>query len=927
MLSTHKQQLLDYLREVAGPDAGYIEVTIKNCQKGKAFTSDEAGLIKAARFIAQWDELNDIVHIGAAPRWRPPTGQNGRSMESDIAKAPHVWVDVDLPNAQELLDAFPVKPTMIIASGRPGHRQAYWRLDEAAPIDKGKPVMQLLAKALKGDATANYDRIMRPPGTTNRKPEANGAVVEIVHFDDRTVTLDELTAACPGEVFTPAPIPSTPRPAAPATNTNNVAPDGTEWDTTIQGLDVEECERLDRVTKDTPNQTKAKVKNHAKVKISHARTAMANAQETERGYGAMQLLGVARDIGRCLGGGLLYAEAKRMLQDFETEMGAADAEHVKNNARSIKRGLAQGSQKPWRPGRESVASAATVVSQDKAGGLRTHGDVTMVATMSESAGPGEALFMNGAIKVLAVVGTEDAGVNQAYEVELTVGGRTRTSYLETADVADGKRLKKWAIDRGIEIYRVLNAVPNGLDDVYRLNRFLLSQGAPQSKVIHTIGWNKEADAFLTMEGRITADGFEPGFNGVRPHPHMVRQHLTRHRYGTEKTVDEARDALREVLTWQHPRTSAMFGCWTVLSVLKPLMLAKKGGLVPFLAVQAPQGTGKSEGQLPTLLSLFGAPERPLAGNTTLPTFRDAVSAHNAGAIWMDDSEHVSSKLFWEYIRSSTTNAAYLKKAGDNVTSMEIPLTASIVLSGEGLKIQDDGALEERSVFIVPEDPRNRKSVHGLADQYADMQLWREHNPNPTDYAAAMVQLCLQQADLIDLLPTLTGGLPGRRGEKAAAMRLGALVLERMTESAEGTFGSFVEAWINESLQQKTRHVFEAQFLRDLLAIQEPVSFQAYEGPANGKPGSALLFDERNELWVSIQNGLAWMREKRIELRSGMDDAGVLGVQAKDAGCEWKKGKRVSGRQINVWRIPPDMAYRIGWGPDPDVSNAQMGMDG
>jgi hypothetical protein len=86
------------------------------------------------------------------------------------------WVDIDDSAGVERLRAFAHRPHLVVASGRPGGLHAYWRLAAPVPPKKGEAANRALAQALGGDRqSANRGRIMRLPGTLNRKPRPPAA--------------------------------------------------------------------------------------------------------------------------------------------------------------------------------------------------------------------------------------------------------------------------------------------------------------------------------------------------------------------------------------------------------------------------------------------------------------------------------------------------------------------------------------------------------------------------------------------------------------------------------------------------------------------------------------------------------------------------------------------------------------------------------
>lgn len=86
------------------------------------------------------------------------------------------WIDIDEAANAERLRAFRCRPHLVVASGGSGGMHAYWRLAAPVPPADGEAANRRLAGALGGDPrSTNRGRIMRLPGTLNRKAEATGA--------------------------------------------------------------------------------------------------------------------------------------------------------------------------------------------------------------------------------------------------------------------------------------------------------------------------------------------------------------------------------------------------------------------------------------------------------------------------------------------------------------------------------------------------------------------------------------------------------------------------------------------------------------------------------------------------------------------------------------------------------------------------------
>lgn len=130
------------------------------------------------------------VWIGVATR--TANLGNRRGGVTDCAELPALFADIDIagPNhkitdglpadleaAHALLASFPVPPTVVVATG--GGLQPWWLLAEPLPVDDvtlallaswGATWAQLAARrSLRVDNVFNADRILRLPGTVNRK--------------------------------------------------------------------------------------------------------------------------------------------------------------------------------------------------------------------------------------------------------------------------------------------------------------------------------------------------------------------------------------------------------------------------------------------------------------------------------------------------------------------------------------------------------------------------------------------------------------------------------------------------------------------------------------------------------------------------------------------------------------------------------------
>jgi len=146
----------------------------------------------AARLVARNAPGND-VYVGVALRDGHVHGGRAAISRSHVA-----WVESDDPDTAQRLAAFAHPPSMVVASGTPGHLQLYWLLDHPCPVGEVESGNRRLALALAGDpACADAARILRPPETLNHKHNPPRTVTLLAFRKDARVTLAQLTDGLP----------------------------------------------------------------------------------------------------------------------------------------------------------------------------------------------------------------------------------------------------------------------------------------------------------------------------------------------------------------------------------------------------------------------------------------------------------------------------------------------------------------------------------------------------------------------------------------------------------------------------------------------------------------------------------------------------------------------------------------------------------
>lgn len=150
----------------------------------------------AVRLLSALTPSNDM-YVGVALRDECAHGGRGAISALHIA-----YVDCDARSAPRVA-SFAHRSSVLIASGTPGHVQAYWLLDRGYPPHEVEHCNRRLALALAGDpACTDAARILRPPGTLNHKHSPPRPVTLLALREHLRYTLAELTDGLPED---PAP--------------------------------------------------------------------------------------------------------------------------------------------------------------------------------------------------------------------------------------------------------------------------------------------------------------------------------------------------------------------------------------------------------------------------------------------------------------------------------------------------------------------------------------------------------------------------------------------------------------------------------------------------------------------------------------------------------------------------------------------------
>ncbi|HEX4188588.1 MAG TPA: DNA-primase RepB domain-containing protein [Solirubrobacteraceae bacterium] len=182
---------LAYLRLLAGSAAGARFLDVRWRAPGhrmrRRFLA-ATRLKDAARLLTRLACESD-VYVGVALRDCASHGGVAAIGSMHLA-----YVESDHAQTAQRLSGFAYPPTMVVASGSPGHHQIYWLLDRAYARDLVADANRRLALALGGDpACSDAARILRPPGTLNHKHSPPRPVTLLLLRADRRYRLADLT--------------------------------------------------------------------------------------------------------------------------------------------------------------------------------------------------------------------------------------------------------------------------------------------------------------------------------------------------------------------------------------------------------------------------------------------------------------------------------------------------------------------------------------------------------------------------------------------------------------------------------------------------------------------------------------------------------------------------------------------------------------
>lgn len=320
----------------------------------------------------------------------------------------------------------------------------------------------------------------------------------------------------------------------------------------------------------------------------------------------------------------------------------------------------------------------------------------------------------------------------------------------------------------------------------RIATYIDSQDAPEFVQAEYLGWHPKY-GYLTLDSVLSKTGSKDA-SEVGLVPRFGLEQTAKYKYGVG-SPSIAIDVLKEVLTFQDPVVCAIFGAWWAMLPFKGHILDSYASFFPFMAIEAPSESGKTTGFFSLMTQLNGLADG--AGDFTPASFRDRVSAHRNGVVWLDDLSDFGP--ISDLVRQATSEGYKTKKGEDNLSNLSVRLVAPILLTGESIEsVHNEKAMKDRAVILQVGSPTNRKSsIDPDKPQWEDIRSLHRRYPDLTCFAGDLVIRILQCENILDQFNDLRVG-GGRESEKIATLRVGARVLAEIT--GDSSYIDIVDKW-------------------------------------------------------------------------------------------------------------------------------------
>lgn len=538
----------------------------------------------------------------------------------------------------------------------------------------------------------------------------------------------------------------------------------------------------------------------------------------------------------------------------------------------------------------------------------------------------------------------------AYNFAVTLTFRGPNGNIEDWDtvllsdtLGDERKLKVWLAQYGRSIWPPNQMWPREGSPTIRLIRYLNSQNPPQVKIVETLGWDQELldgeGGFVTHEGVITSYGLlAPGDASVATH-RKLRKGAAKYHYGFFGKREQALATLSEIMTFHDPMVTTVYGAWWAACLVKP-QLEEITSLFPFMAIEAPSESGKTNGFFPMMVQLSGNNHGEM--QPTKPVLRDMAASHRNGITWVDDLD--DPQYLTELLRAATSGGTLAKMAEDRESIADKHIVAPIMISGEALGMGMQKALVDRAVLLNVPSPIGRMSLYDPSKPQWDDIIDVKQAYAPRGGLSAISGHVVQAA--LEVVPQVTDavregkyGHQGRAGDKVAVLRAGARLLDYLLATTDGqredawagrgTHALRLERWITPAqgeVGMVTTTNENALTLRlvpwalraygmpeEPLGWDDRVDTPVYIEGYNPDSPSQSLYGGDITIWVSVSLlADAWEQDKRgrIEKRTEAESALKQQADAMELPSFQKRIKQGGKRRSYYRKITGETAVKI-----------------
>ncbi|MGA2164109.1 MAG: CHC2 zinc finger domain-containing protein [Solirubrobacteraceae bacterium] len=190
----HPGELLSYLRVLADGSQRNQFFDLRYSPPAGVMRRRFVSVLRLHQIASRITDLSPDadVYVGVALRER------ARGDKTAVTGSRLLYIESDDPGTRERLAGFACSPSMVVASGSPGHLHIYWQLRERASAAEIQSTNRRLALGLHGEpGCADITRLLRPPTSLNHKHTPPAPVKLIGHDPEARYALADLLAALP----------------------------------------------------------------------------------------------------------------------------------------------------------------------------------------------------------------------------------------------------------------------------------------------------------------------------------------------------------------------------------------------------------------------------------------------------------------------------------------------------------------------------------------------------------------------------------------------------------------------------------------------------------------------------------------------------------------------------------------------------------